>query len=83
MNHDNICGNTKSSKSSKLPKSSTARPGKPDSVGTSLRIATQRSLQESNLEIPKIPKKKSKAGGGGGRVNLNLGDEVNVDDGFG
>ncbi len=60
-----------------------ARPREPYSVGTSLRIATQQSLQESSLEMPKIPKKKNKAGGGGGSTNLNLGDEESVDGGVG
>ncbi len=83
LNKDNICGNAKSSKSLKLPKSSTARPCKPYSVGTSLRIATQRSLQESSFKMLKIPKKKNKAGGGGGSTNLNLGDEECVDGGVG
>ncbi len=69
----------KSLKSLKLPKSSTAHPHEPDSVSTSLRIATQRSLQESMLEMPKIPKKKSKSGDGAGRANLNLGDDDSAD----
>jgi len=83
LNDNNICGNAKSSKSSKLPKLSTARPCKPYSVGTSLRIATQRSLQESSLEIPMIPKKKNKVGGGGGSTNLNLEDEESGNGGVG
>ncbi len=83
LNHNNTCGNAKSLKSSKLPNLSTSCPCKPDSVGTSLHIATQQSLQESNLEMPKISKKKSKAGGGGGSANFNLGDEDSVDDGVG
>ncbi len=48
----------------------------------SLGIATQRSLQESILEMPKIPKKKSKAGGGGS-ANLILGDDHSVGGGVG
>ncbi len=48
---------------------------------TCLRMATQQSLQESSLEMLKIPKKKSKAGGGGGSANLNFGDEDSVDGG--
>ncbi len=83
LNNDDTSGKSKSSKSSKLPKLSTSRPRELDSVGISLCIATQRSLQESNLEMPKIPKKKSKAGGGGGSANLNLGDEDSVDGGVG
>ncbi len=79
LNNNNISHNVKSSKSLKLPKSFTAHPHKPDSVGTSLRIATQRSLQESMLEMPKIPKKKSKSGYGDGSANLNLGDEDSAD----
>ncbi len=58
-----------------------AHPCAPDSVGTSLRIATQWSLQESKLEMPKISKKKSKGSGGGGSANLELGDEDSVDGG--
>ncbi len=50
-------------------------PHEPDSVRTSLCTATQRSLEESILEIPKIPKKKGKAAGGGGSANLNLGND--------
>ncbi len=58
-----------------------SRPCKPDSVGTSLHIATQRSLQDSILEMPKILRKKSKGGGGGGNANVNLGDDDSVGDG--
>ncbi len=76
-------GKAKSSKSLKLSKLSTSHPCKPDSVGTSLPITTQRSLQESILEMPKIPRKKSKAGGGGGSANVNLGDEDSVGGGVG
>ncbi len=49
----------------------------------SLCIATQRSHQESILEMPKIPRKKSKAGGGCGNTNVNLGDEDSVGGGVG
>ena len=81
LNNNTISQNhhckTKSSKSSKLSKLSTSRPCKLDSVSTSLCIATQRSLQKSILEMPKIPKKKRKAGRGGS-INLNLGDEDSV-----
>ncbi len=70
-------------KSTKILKSSTAHPREPDSVGTSLRIATQCSLQESILEMPKIPRKKGKAGGGGGNANVNLGDEDSAGDDVG
>ncbi len=83
-NNNNTSGKAnslKSLKSWKLPKSSKSRPREPDSVHTSLRIATQRSLQESILEMLKIPRKKSKAGDGGGSANLNLGDEDSVDGG--
>ncbi len=85
-NNDNTSGNGKSSKLPKLPKLpklSTSRPCEPDSVGTSLCIATQLSLQESILEMPKILRTKSKAGGGGGSANVNLGDEDSVGGGVG
>ncbi len=79
ISHNN-CRNTKSLKSSK---SSSRHPRKPDSVGTSLRIATQRSLEESILEMPKIPKKNGKAGCGGGSTNVDLGDEDSGNGGVG
>ncbi len=68
-NSHNNCQDTNSLKSL------SCCPCKPDSVGTSLCIATQRSLQESILEMPKIPKKRGKAASGGGSTNVNLGDD--------
>ncbi len=54
---------------------SLSRPCKPDSVGTSLRIATKWTLQESIFAMPKIPKKKDETGGGGGSENMDMGCE--------
>ena len=62
---------------------SLSRPCKPDSVSTSVHIATQRSLQESIFAMPKIPKKKGKAASGGGSANVNLGDEDSGNGGVG
>ncbi len=50
-------------------KSALRCPSKPNSVGTSLCIATKQSLRESIFAIPKIPKERGKAGG----ANVNLG----------
>ncbi len=52
-----------------------SRPRELDSVSTSLCITTQRSLQQSILEMPKIPRKKGKSASGGGIANANLGDD--------
>ncbi len=82
-NNNNTSGKVKSSKSSKSPKSSMSCPHELDSVGTSLCIATQGFLQESKLEMPKIPKKKRTVGGGDGRANLNLEHEDTVEGGVG
>ncbi len=82
ISHQHCC-KTKSSKSSKLSKLSTSHPCEPDSVGTSLSIATQWSLQKSILEIPKIPRKKRKSARGGGIGNVNLGDDDSGNGGVG
>ncbi len=50
---------------------------KPDSVGTSVRIVTQWSVQESIFAMPKIPKKKGKAADGGS-TNVNWGVRIAV-----
>ncbi len=77
------CNNCHDTKSSKSLESSSPHPCKPDSVGTSLCIATQQSLEESILEMLKIPKKKGKAASGGVSANMNLGDEVSGNGGVG
>lgn len=56
-------------------KASSHCPRQPDSDSTSLCIATKGPGQELIFALPKIPKKKGKADGGGGSANVNLGGE--------
>ena len=65
-----------------VSKKSSSRHHEPDSVGTSVRIATQRSLKEAVVDMPRVSKKKNNAPGDGS-ATVNLGVEGSGEIGVG